>query len=96
MPKKRKKMEYKKDCCSFCDPDTDGYWFTQMGKDEAENNKYEGFTIGTEGDDFVIIHEDECTDIMKINFCPVCGRSLKVVYKLNEMKEDFEKETDNA
>lgn len=89
------KIEYKKDCCSFCDPDTDGYWCKRTGED-AENNKYEGFTIGTEDDDFVLIHEDEYTDELKINFCPVCGRSLKVVFKLNEMKEDFEKETDNA
>lgn len=90
------KMEYKKDCCSFCDPDTDGYWFKQMDKDEVENNEYAGFTISTEDDDFNLVYEDEYTAEMKINFCPVCGRSLKVVYKLNEMKEDFEKENNNA
>lgn len=92
------KIEYKEDCCSFCDPKTRGK-FTWIGFEDIGG--YEG--AEEEG---YILDEDDClyarscdpycgTGSLKINFCPVCGRSLKVVYKLNEMKDDFEEETDD-
>lgn len=96
------KIEYKEDCCSFCDPQTEGK-ITWLGDDNIKGYKIKEHEMNEEGfylEDgclYSIADDPYCgTGPLKINFCPICGRSLKVVYKLNEMKDDFEKETDNA
>jgi hypothetical protein len=92
------KIEYKKDCCSFCDPQTEGK-ITWLGYDNIEgclrSSKEEGFYL-EDGCLEAIADDPFCgTGSLKINFCPICGRSLKVVYKLNEMKNDFQKENED-
>lgn len=76
------KIEYKKDCCSFCDLETEGK-FTWLGED-----KIKGYTLKEQGiNDEGFYLEDGClyaiasdpycgTGPLKINYCPICGRCL--------------------
>lgn len=81
------KFEYKENCCSFCDPQNADkiHWFGVNNVCGYESD--EGYYLDDEG----YLEATYCgTGPLKINFCPMCGRSLKVVYKVNDLEKDFE------
>lgn len=80
------KFEYKKDCCSFCDPQRDfnTYWMGGVYDQEITGYDDEGYYINEDNGLCAIPDDPYCgTGILKVNYCPICGRCLK-------------KETDNA
>lgn len=85
------KFEYKENCCSFCDPQNANK-FSWIGVDDVRGyDSDEGYYIDDEGYLGAIADDQYCgTGPLKINFCPMCGRSLKVVYKVNDLEKDFE------
>ena len=67
---------------------------TWLGDDNIIGYKHEigeeGFYL-EEGCLYSVADDPYCgTGPLKINFCPVCGRSIKVVKKVTDLEKDFE------
>lgn len=91
------KLEYKDICCEFCDPRLAGKrsWIAEDEYSEGSRRRDldEGYYLDKDGCLNAIADDPYCgTGPMKINYCPMCGRNLKVVYKLRQIESDF---TDN-
>lgn len=91
------KFEYKDNCCSFCDPQLAGriYWDEGSNGLEGYDKPTEGFYIDEYGLNAVADDPYCGTSPITINYCPICGRSLKVVNKLHPLEKDF-KEGENT
>ena len=73
-----------KNCCYFCDPqNTSNMHWIGVDEDEVYWCEDEGYYLEN-GCLYAVADDPYCgTGALKINYCPMCGRSLK-------------KETDNA
>lgn len=87
-------LEYKDICCEFCDPRLTGKrsWSVEdVYREACAEGIAEDYYIDKDGCLNAIADDPYCgTGPMKINYCPMCGRSLKVVSKLQQIEKDFE------
>lgn len=86
------KFEYKDNCCLFCNPETRGK-FNWEGIENIvghEDTHEEGYCLEENDCLYATADDPYCgTGALKINYCPMCGRSLKVVNKLQQIEKDF-------